>query len=154
MRCRYLLLLLLPTLPLTAQVAPPDSAARDSVIATVNRLFDGMRRHDSTLARSAFVPGATMLEVAPGGDAVSATSVDGFVAAIARPGEPWIERVFDPEVRIDGTLATYYAYYTFTLGERFLHCGVDAIWLIRTPTGWRISAIADTRRTTGCDRRD
>ncbi len=151
MRSTLLALALLSAGTLNAQIAPTDPAVRDSVLATVDRLFAGMRAHDTAMVRSAFAPGALMTEFSAASPEVSFQSVDAFVTAVARPGEPWIERVFDPEVRVDGDLASYLAWYTFSLGERLLHCGVDAFWVVRTSAGWRIAAISDTRHTTGCD---
>jgi hypothetical protein len=40
--------------------------------------------------------------------------------------------------------------YAFYAGEQFSHCGVDAIQLGWTVDGWRIVALADTRRREGC----
>jgi hypothetical protein len=129
-------------------------SAHDSVMMPIKRLFDGMRAHDSTMVRSAFVPGALMMGSLPRTglpSSVTYSSVDGFVAAAGRPGQPWDEQIYDPRVEIDGNLASAWVFYTFHLGENFSHCGVDALQLVRTADGWRIALIADTRRTTECD---
>lgn len=129
------------------------TAAHDSVMMPIKRLFDGMRAHDSTMIRSAFAPGAMMMGSFPRTglpSSVSFSSVDAFVTAAGRPGVPWDEQIFDPMVEIDGHLATAWVFYTFHLGDRFTHCGVDAMQLIRTEQGWKISVLADTRRTTEC----
>ncbi|MEI2720897.1 MAG: hypothetical protein V9E87_12310 [Gemmatimonadales bacterium] len=60
------------------------------------------------------------------------------------------ERIYDPEIRIDGGLATVWTFYAFFVGERLSHCGVDAFQLARTSEGWKIIALADSRQTTGC----
>jgi hypothetical protein len=135
--------------------AQPDERA--AVVAVVQRMFDAMRARDTAAVRAVFEPGARLvgIRVRADGDTVEQSlSVDEWVAFIGRDtrGE-WLERAFDPEVRIDGTLATVWAGYDFHLGGRFSHCGVDAVQLLRLPQGWRIVAIADTYRTTGCPRR-
>lgn len=146
-------LLLISTLaaaPLAAQSdAPP--ATRDSIVAVAKRLFDGMRAHDSTMVRSTFAPGAMMMGPIRPGQPIAFESVDGFVAAVGRPGEPWDEQIFDPVVHVDGNLASLWVFYTFSLGSQFSHCGVDAFQLVRTADGWKISMLADTRRREGCE---
>lgn len=130
------------------------TTAHDSVMMPIKRLFDGMRAHDSTMIRSAFAPGALMMGSFPRTglpSSVSFSSVDAFVNAAGRPGAPWDEQIYDPRVEIDGNLATAWVFYTFHAGTTFTHCGVDAIQLIRTDAGWKISLISDTRRTTGCE---
>jgi hypothetical protein len=129
------------------------TAAHDSVMMPIKRLFDGMRAHDSTMIRSAFVPGAMMMGSLPRSGApsnVTFSSIDGFVTAAGRPGQPWDEQIFDPVVQIDGALASAWVFYTFHAGTTFSHCGVDALQLLKTAEGWKISVIADTRRTTDC----
>ncbi len=145
---------LLVAAPLAAQSDIPAPPVRDSIVAVVKQLFDGMRAHDSTMIRSAFVEGAVMMGPAPQPgrpQVVQFSSIDGFVGAAGRPGVPWDEQIFDPEIRIDGGLATMWIFYTFHAGERFSHCGYDALFLVRTEAGWKIAAIADTRRQEGCD---
>jgi hypothetical protein len=75
-----------------------------------------------------------------------------FAAAIAgaKAGDVWNERIFDPEVRIDADLAQVWAYYTFHLNKQFSHCGVDAFMLRKVGGAWKITQLADSRRTQGC----
>jgi hypothetical protein len=58
---------------------------------------------------------------------------------------PWIERMVNPEVRVDQNLASVWTWYDFTTGGRTSHCGYDSIELARTATGWKIIYLADTR---------
>ena len=80
------------------------------------------------------------------------TTPDQFIAAVARSagGDPWIERMWDQEVRIDGDIAQLWTQYDFHLGSKFSHCGIDAFQMARTASGWKIVQIADTRRSDGC----
>lgn len=146
---RYLTLaLILSTSPLAAQ---QRTATADSVVAVAKRLFDGMRLHDSTMIASAFAPGAQMTGVPRPGQPVSFQPVTAFIAQASRPGAAWDEQMYDPEVRVDADLATLHVFYTFALGDRPSHCGVDLMWLVRLSGEWKIAAIADTRRTVGCE---
>jgi hypothetical protein len=134
--------------PQPARAQQGDEAA---IIAVAQSMFDAMRTRDTTLLRSVFDPSARLVRVSPQG-AVRAESPDGFIRAVAnsKDGPPWIERFWDPEVRIDDNIAQLWVKYDFHLGEKFSHCGIDAFQLAKTNAGWKITQLADTRRNTGC----
>ena len=139
-----------------AQTAPPDDR---EVLATVQRLFDAMRTRDTATMRSLFAPGARLVGMRTrqtGEVVMQDLSADQFAAFVARDTRaPWIERPWNPEVRVRGTLATVWAAYDFHFGTQFSHCGVDAVQLLKTPDrGWQIVSIADTFERDGCPRRD
>lgn len=131
----------------------PDSAA---VLAVVHRVFDAMRSRDSAALRATFATGAQMISTGSrnGAAVVEVESPDGFIAAVGKPSDAtWDERIYHPEVRLDGDLATVWAEYDFYLGGKFSHCGVDTFILGRTADGWKIASVADTRRREGCPQR-
>ncbi|HKY61519.1 MAG TPA: nuclear transport factor 2 family protein [Gemmatimonadota bacterium] len=137
--------------PVHAQPSPADET---EVLAVVEALFDGMRAADSSAVRSTLHPEARLVSVADGegGPALRAEAMDGFIAAVGSPHEEtWDERIWEPEVRIDGRLATVWVPYAFYLGATFSHCGIDAFQLYRSEDGWQIFQIADTRRREGCE---
>ena len=138
-----------------ASAAAAQEAERDSVVAPLGRLFDGMRAGDSTAVRAAFHPTARLLSVvqdSAGAFAVRETAVDRFVEAVGQPHEAvWDERIGAVDVRIDGGMATAWVPYAFYLGDQFSHCGVNAVDLVRTSEGWRILHLTDTRRTSDCE---
>jgi hypothetical protein len=43
-----------------------------------------------------------------------------------------------------------WGYYTFHRKNVFNHCGVDAFMLLKVGNEWKITQLADSRRTTGC----
>ncbi len=137
--------------PLQAQGQTREAAA----LAVVQKLFDAMAARDTAAIRATFDPQARLVNGAMrnGRTVIETITVDQFVTTIASaaPGSRLSERIYSPEVRIDGNLATVWAFYTFHVGERFSHCGVDAAQLFETAEGWRIIHLADTRRREGCD---
>jgi hypothetical protein len=145
-------LVALLTAPIVSYPALAQADREREVLAVVQRLFDGMRARDSAIVRSVFHPEARFASVAVRGDTtrVVIEPVHGFVAAVGRGGEPWDERLTSTEVRVDDTIASVWAAYDFYAGERFHHCGVDSIELLRTDAGWKITQLADTRRRDGC----
>jgi uncharacterized protein (TIGR02246 family) len=130
--------------PLPAQ--QDESAA---ILQAVDSLFLGMKTRDTALVRRVFEPGARLVGMRPRG--IQSLSVGQFVAFIARDtrGE-WVERAFDPEVRVDRTLATVWAEYDFHLAGQATHCGIDAVQLLKIGQSWRIVGMADTYIVEGC----
>ncbi len=138
----------------SARGALAQDPERGKVLATVQKVFDAMRTRDTVLLTQAFDSTARLVGVTNRGGApgVSLTAPSQFGAAIVRApaGDVWNERIFDPEVRIDGNVAHVWAYYTFHRNAAFSHCGVDAFTLLRVGTTWKITQLADSRRTEGC----
>lgn len=136
----------------------PEAAAQPSaspdpvpaVRAAVTQLFDAMRTRDTTAVRSAFHPAARLATVVPRGEQVQIQEgrLDRFVEALAASDVVWDERVGDVEVRVDDALATAWMPYRFYAGAQLSHCGVNAMQLVRSASGWQIVQITDTRRTT------
>jgi hypothetical protein len=138
----------------TPCVAHAQDADRTAVLATVQKVFDAMRTRDTALLSQAFDSTAKLVGVSTRGPspAVSLTAPSQFGASIARApqGDVWNERIFDPDVKIDGDVAQVWAYYTFHRNATFSHCGVDAFMLVKVGSAWKITQLADSRRTQGC----
>jgi len=122
------------------------------VLAVVQRLFDGMKTHDTVKMRAVLHPQARLVSssMKDGAPTASVESTDGWLTAISRGVEPYDERLRNPVVQVDGGLAAVWAEYHFYVGTRFSHCGVDTFHLVRTTEGWKIIDLADTRRKDGC----
>jgi len=137
----------------TAAPLAAQQTAADSVRAVILQTFDGMRAGDSTMVRSAVAPGTTLTSVMvrEGKTVTRSESMEGFIQAVgtAHP-DVWDERVSNFVVHVDGALAHAWMNYSFYLGDRLSHCGVNSIQLIRGDGGWKITSIADTRRNQGC----
>lgn len=135
-------------------LAIAQTSDRDAILATVQKVFDAMRTRDTSLFSQAFDTSARLVGVSNRGGtpAVTLTTPSQFGAAIVRApaGNVWNERIYDPEVRIDLPVAQVWAYYTFRLGSTFNHCGIDAFMLVKVGGAWKITQIADSRRTEGC----
>src|SRR5512132_1879188 len=133
--------------------AGAQTSDRDAILATVQKVFDAMRTRDTALLAQAFDTTAKLAGVSNRGTpAVSLTSPAQFGAAILRApaGDVWNERIYEPEVKVDGPVAQVWAYYTFHRNATFSHCGVDAFMLLKVGGAWKITQLADSRRTEGC----
>ncbi len=146
--------LLLASLSVAAPAAAQQAPDREAILAVTKRLFDGMRAGDSATVRSVFHPKVFMASafVRQGTPTLSLDgAVDGFVKAVGTPhAEVWDERVANEVVHQDGTLATVWMDYTFYLGTKLSHCGVDAFIIAKEASDWKIISLVDTRRREGC----
>ena len=143
----------------SAQASSSASSAEEkAVLATVQRMFDAMRTKDTAAFREIFEPNARLVGMrtrANGEQVVQVLPWERFGAMMAGDTRgQWIERAWSPEVRIRGSLATVWAEYDFHFGQTPSHCGVDAVQLVKTSSGWKIVSIADTYEATGCPKRE
>lgn len=124
----------------------------DLVASTVFVLFDAMRDGDAETLRRILSPDLVMTVVdSEGGVTVRPDAREGFVRSVASSQERLDERMWNPEVRIDGGMATLWAPYSFRRDGELTHCGFDAFQLARRDDRWVIVAIAYTRRSRGCE---
>jgi hypothetical protein len=143
---------------LAAPEAARGQSAEDAVVQVVVDLFDAMRERDEAKLQGVFMEGARLM--GPSTDeagmvTVRDTPIPQFISGImGAPADTYLdERIYDPEVRIDGNLATVWVAYDFYAGDQFSHCGYDAFQLANTNDGWKIFQIADTRQREGCPER-
>jgi hypothetical protein len=137
------LLLLAATTPVAAQSRDPDP------LATVQRLFDAMRLQDTAAMRATLDSDARLLATGTnqqGQPFARSLAIDGWLRGIAAASAKTDERIYEPEVRVAGDLATVWTRFDFFLGENFNHCGYDSFHLIARGRSWQIVQIADTHR--------
>jgi len=131
-----------------------QQTATDAVKQTINSLFDGMRKGDSTMLRAAFAKDMILQSVSTdkaGKVVLSTENANDFVKAVGTPHAAiYDERITFGTINIDGDLASVWAPYQFYLGDKFSHCGVDVFQLLKSADGWKIIYIVDTRRKDNC----
>ena len=125
------------------------------VAAVVHDLFDAMRSGDSATVRRVFHPEARMITSFRRGG-VPQVSIEndltGFVTMVGTPHDQvFDERIWGLLIRTDGDFGMAWMNYAFYLGPQFSHCGIDLMELVRTPEGWKIINLADTRQREGCE---
>ena len=121
----------------------------------VKIFFDGFAKQDTSLMMMVTEPG-TRLVVTSFSEydepVVRPISMEEFLAFIARPQEEKIVETYRNEkVVLHDNLATVWMDYNLWIGDRIDHCGKDSFQLAKDPGGWKIIAIADTQRKTGCE---
>jgi uncharacterized protein DUF4440 len=144
------------SVPQPAQAALSGNVGEErEVVRAVERLFEGMRTQDTAMLGALLAP---ELDFVYARDSAGRWLVDhysraDFLSGMAEPGNPaeeLRERMWDPEVRVDGVIATVWTEYDFHVGSRFSHCGHDAFHLARGQNGWYMTAITYTARPQPC----
>jgi len=134
---------------------PPEESDARAVLTVIDRLIAAIRGGDTTAVRRAFHADARLfaLTTDAGRHIAEPSELDAFVARIASTGGLAEERLFQPEVRVDGDLASVWAYYEVWRDDRIEHCGTNAFHLARTGASWHIIDVAYTVRRDGCGAR-
>lgn len=133
-----------------AQTSATETAA---VKQTITTFFDGLRRGDSTLVRSALAPGVVFQVIAnrERKTQVQTEKVTGFLKSVGTPHpQVYDERITFEQVLIDADLASVWTPYQFYVGSTFSHCGYNSFQLVKLAEGWKIVHIIDTRRKEKC----
>ena len=127
----------------------------EAIKQTINSLFDGMRKTDTSLMRNAFTDAPflqTVIKNKEGKTVLLTEPLDSFMVSIAKPRKEILdERIVFDVIKIDGDLAVAWTPYKFYIDEKFSHCGVDSFQLIKINGKWKIQYLVDTRRRQGCE---
>ena len=128
-----------------------QGAEEQAVLGAVQAMFDAMKARDGDALRASMLAEGYFVAVIESRS--QWTARDDFAARLADVSRPYYERIWDPEVRIDGPVASVWAPYDFYRGLEFSHCGTDAFLLARTPAGWKVSVVSYTvLQPPTCDR--
>lgn len=151
MRVLLIATLFLLSMP-TAGPAQPDGAEREAVLAVVQRFFDAMAARDPAAFEAVTMPeGRFFALIDESGQASMRSSTNAeFQKGLAAQTDALLERMWNPEVRVHGPIATVWTPYDFHRDGAFSHCGIDAFTLVKTPSGWKISGGVYTVERTGC----
>jgi len=138
-----------------AFISVQAQSAEDSVKATINRLFEGMKTANADMIANSFADSAVLQTIAPkkeGGIQIRNESVAAFAKSISqiKPGAADEQITFET-IKIDADLAIAWTPYKFYFNGKFSHCGVNSFQLVRMKGEWKIQYLIDTRRRQGCE---
>lgn len=134
-------------LPLLLLALTPQE---QEIVSTVQKLFDAMAAHDGVAAKSLTIAEGRVFALRATGDPAASISLEQFATRLPTIQGRILERMWHPQVRVDGSLATLWAPYDFHRDGKRTHCGTDAVDLVKTASGWKISGIQYTVVTEGC----
>ena len=152
---RFTIIVIISLLSSSPQaVAQPAQKEDDraAVVATVQKFFDTMAARDVEGARAVLMPEGRLFAVREqnGQSAARASSIEDYLKGLPARKAEYRERMWSPEVRVHGPIASVWTPYDFWVDGKFSHCGVDVFDLVKTPEGWRISGGVYTVERTGC----
>lgn len=163
-RALHRLALALLLLPLAACAAHQQAvrfegdADRDAVLAVVERSFEAIAAkgpESEALWREVLLDRGAMSSVreVDGERRVHVMDYGEHFERFADEPDPrpYLERLWEPVVLIDGDIATVWARYDFWLDEQFSHGGTDVVVLLRTDDGWKIASFAWSVETEATD---
>ena len=118
-----------------------STAERDAVLKTVQAFFDTMTARDVEGARKILIPQGRFhaMRMRDGKPDARAFSNEEYFADLQSSRQTMRERMWNPEVRIRGLIATVWTPYDFWIDGKFSHCGIDAFDLIKTDEGWKLA---------------
>ena len=127
----------------------------DNVKKTISTLFDAMRNGDTINFKNELAGKLIIYYVNPKTDTLGKVIVvnpsDYLRQIEAASGGHWDERITNyDDVNVSHDIAMVWASYKFYIGNKFDHCGIDVIQLVRTDNGWRVVSIFCTIKSGNC----
>jgi len=122
--------------PAPARAQTPDVEA---VVAVAEGLFEAMTARDSAAMLSHMIPNSFVISMREG-RLTHATGED-FAARLGTMQAVPIERMWNPQVNIDGDVAQMWAPYDVYVDGVFSHCGFDAFHLVRVEGTWKLAGV-------------
>jgi 2-iminobutanoate/2-iminopropanoate deaminase len=138
-----------------ASVRSPAGRGEDeerAVLAAAQALLDVINTRDGDAARDLLLAEGALVRVipTPEGGRPEAVPHDAFIRSIAAAGPAFLERMWDPEVRIHGPIATVWTPYDFYVDGAFSHCGINAFTLVQSGEEWKVAGVIYTVEREGC----
>jgi hypothetical protein len=127
--------------PAAAQGPAAPVVERDAVLAVVQAFFDTMAAKDVAGAQRILVPEGRFHAVGQqdGAPRIRTFTNADYLKDLSGMKQNVRERMWNPEVRIHGSIANVWTPYDFWRDGKFSHCGVDAFDLIKTSDGWKLA---------------
>jgi hypothetical protein len=132
---------------------PAPSSEEQAVLEPINALFAGITAHDAASITALLVPNgsASVVTEGPNGSrAVQRRTWAELVERVRSSPDRMEERLIDPAIESDVSVALVWGNYVFLINGKLDHCGVDHFNLVRDNSGWKIADASWSVRTTGC----
>ena len=150
MKCFYILLIVLIGMTESAQA----QATYSEIMEPIDIFFEGFALGDTAKMWSVTERDARLMITdsdESGAPRIRPIPMNQFMEFMAQPRDQEIlETYWNPRITIHDNLATVWLDYNLWVGDKIDHCGKDSFQLARYTSGWKIIAIADTQRKTGC----
>ena len=111
--------------------AEEDHGERGAVLDVAQKVLDAIGNADAGLLHSVTVPETRM----------NGRLVEEYSSGFPAREVPMVERMWNPEVSIDGEIASIWTPYDFYRNGEFSHCGIDAFQLRKLEGEWKVVGI-------------
>jgi hypothetical protein len=129
-----------------------NAGEREEILKAAQSLFDAMVARDTTQLRQTFTADGRFIStwMRNGKPVTRNLSVTDFSKMVVATKEPYRERMFEPQVLVEGDVAVVWGKYDFHVGTKLTNCGINAVQMVHTADGWKISQVTSTINTEGC----
>ncbi len=134
------------------------TADEKSAAEVPDKLFAAMKAKKPDVIKSLFIEGGHLVAIQKprsgnGDSSIRNFTIDGFAKMFSQPGGPeLIEKMPEKDVRIEGDMAVVAGRYTFYVGKKLSHCGMNTFNLARVNGTWKIANAATTIEPTSCEK--
>ena len=134
-----------------SRALPPPTIEEQAVLAPINQLFAAFEAGDAAGVLRVVYPDGRVTAVGTlrTGAGLRQESWTQFAARL-KPGEGFVESIFDPAIEVDGDIAMVWAPFVVRVDGKFSNCGVDHFDLVRENGAWKVMNISFSSRTAGC----
>jgi hypothetical protein len=133
----------------TAVFAQDAAKTSEDAAAIPDMLFAAMRAKNADNIKNLFLPEGQLVAIDKPRDGKGFSKTRVFTGAafstmIAGGAGEYVEKMPSKKVEISGDVAMVSGRYTFYVGDKFSHCGMNTFHLVRTEAGWKIANGAST----------
>jgi hypothetical protein len=123
------------------------------VLAATYQILEAINTKNPDLARPVLLEDAVFYSIreSRGKQVVGTETAKKFLSGLKKGRDKYVERMWNPQVSLQGDVATVRAPYDFHVNGNFSHCGTDLFNLIKTAEGWKITSITYDVVTEGCE---
>jgi hypothetical protein len=149
MNRRFLFAVLIGALFAPMAMQAQTTPAQKEVYAVVEKFFEGFNAKDTTVMRTTLFDDVKLFTTftnQQGQPVARVEPASGLMTSIASAPVKLLEKIFEPVVQVEDGLASVWVRYEFYADDKFSHCGIDSFLMVKTAQGWKIAALADTRR--------
>lgn len=124
-----------------AQSGSPGEDEKVAVLAVVNQFFDAMAARDAAAYERTLVPEGRFFSfrTIDGKNVMRSRLNQDDIATLREGKQAWRERIWNPEVKVHGSIANVWTPYDFWIDGKFSHCGIDSFDLIKVDGQWKIA---------------
>ncbi len=140
--------------PVMAAAATAQDETRTDVMTAIEHFTETLNILDADAARTVMEPTASII--------LSVKNEDGTVRHVIRSRDEYLatwdqlggstleEKMWNPVIQTDGTIATVWMDYELYVNGEFRQCGKNGFNMIRRDDGWKMAGAVSSVQRTGC----